>query len=202
MKYRLLVIALLLLPALSMAQRSRGNFKLAFTTSPTWGWMEFPANDPAYKANGSRAQSLYGIIGDFGFSENYFFSSGLTLTSIGSKVLYTTSTGQENISYSIQYVEVPLTIKLKSNEAKFRAYGQFGLDAGIKVANRHTFNVDIKTKANLFRLGLLTGGGAEWSLTKSMHLLTGVSYNKGFTRVFSSPDTKNSYVALNLGVFF
>lgn len=204
MKQRLLIFCLIALPMLALAQAPQNkNFHLAFTISPTFGWMEFPNGTAAYKNVKNKVQTSYGIIGDFGFSSNYFFSSGFTLTTVGSAVNVSLPQGSQVIDYKIQYMEIPLTLKLKSNEAPVRYYGQFGLDAGVKVSTKHTItSLDIPRNANLLRLGLVLGSGAEWHLTQNMHVLTGVSYNKGFTKVFSSPDTKNSFVVLNLGVFF
>ena len=103
---------------------------------------------------------------------------------------------------------MPLTLKLKSNEIQNRKfYGQFGLDANIKLGAKQAVegqsNVDISKTVNLFRLGLIIGGGAEWKVAENMSLLTGLSYNNGLTDVFDgSEKAKNSYVSINLGMFF
>ncbi|MDF3078118.1 MAG: PorT family protein [Sphingobacteriaceae bacterium] len=203
MKQRFFLFCLFSIPLFSFAQVPDGkNFRLAFTVSPTFGWMEFPTNAPGYENVKYKTQSSYGVIGDFGFAKNYFFSSGLTLTTVGS-TLDVTLNGNQKIDYKIQYIEIPLTLKLKSNEAPVRYYGQFGLDAGITTSTKHSITqLSIPNHANTLRMGLLIGGGTEWHLTQNMNVLTGVSYNKGFTKVFDSPETKNSFVTLNLGVFF
>ena len=47
------------------------------------------------------------------------------------------------------------------------------------------------------------GGGAEWNVGESMNILTGLSYSNGFSDVFDGERKgKNSYISLNLGVFF
>lgn len=214
MKQRILIFCLFFLPLLSFAQVPDGkNFRLAFTVSPTFGRMEIQNNSTApavlgytpntYTPVGYNTQTAYGVIADFGFAKNYFFGSGLTLTTVGSTVDVQTSQGNQRIDYKIQYMEIPLTLKLKSNEAPVRYYGQFGLDAGITTSTKHSITqLDIPQHANTLRMGLLVGAGTEWHLTQNMNVLTGVSYNKGLTKVFDSPETKNSFITLNLGVFF
>jgi hypothetical protein len=203
-----LLLSLFVIPLLSHAQRGRGNFRLGFTASPTLGWMQFEDENSGYKADGSRIGYSYGIMGDFGFSDNYFFGSGFTLTTMSAYVNRSVTfpqggTTEERIGYRIQYIEVPLTLKLKTgDESATRFYGQFGPDLGVKVSNKHDFTqLDVKEKANIIRLGLLIGAGAEWKLNRS-DILTGVSFNNPFTKVFSNPDAKNYIVTLNFGVFF
>src|SRR5690606_41375494 len=63
---------------------------------------------------------------------------------------------------SLQYVDIPLTIKLKSEENETgRFYGQFGFTAGFKVSGRQRLEGETKKtsipKDDLFRLGLQLG---------------------------------------------
>ncbi|MDB5012892.1 MAG: hypothetical protein JWQ25_1094 [Daejeonella sp.] len=183
------------------------KFQLGFTASPTFGWMSTSGSE-TIKSDGLRTGFTYGVLGDFGFSDNYYFSSGLVVTTVNANVKSIASPVQPNAVYKIQYLEVPLTLKLKSNEIQNRKfYGQFGLDANVKLGAKQEVegnkDVDISKNVNLFRLGLIIGGGAEWKVAQNMSILTGLSYNNGFTDVFDgSEKAKNSYVSLNLGVFF
>ncbi len=200
---RIIALILLFLPFLASAQRRRDNVQLGFTVSPTLGWMEFKSNDASYRSAGSKIGYSYGIIGDFGFAPNYFLGSGFLLTTISSNVAVNLPQGKEDVGYRIQYIEIPLTLKLKSDpENDFRFYGQFGPDLAVKVSGKHDFTtLPVRNDANLLRFGLLVGAGAEWEVGRS-RLLTGVSFNNGFTRAFDNPDSKNQLVTLNLGVFF
>ena len=220
------LLILLMLPFLAEAQLPKErNFKLGFTTSPNLAWMSFPSNsqlqvDTDVQGDGSRIGFSYGLLGDFGFSDNYYFSSAFTVTTINAKTkLMDALNPPPNVSlntYKLQYLEIPLTLKLKSMKRKdMRYFGQFGISTGFNIGAKldmestdsggNTINVknrDVKSGINTFRLGLIFGGGVEWKMNQNLNLLTGLSYNNGFTNVFGTYKSKNSYLALNTGIFF
>ncbi len=212
-KNNFLILTLLLLPFGMQAQSvPEKSFSLGFTASPNFGWMTFPSEQlPSTSPDGLRTGFSYGVLGDFAFSSNYYFSTALTVTSMNAN----TKTDAYTAVYKLQYVEIPLTLKLKSNENNNkRFYGQFGLSADVKISAKQDVqftdatlssikNADISDNINTFRLGLMFGGGAEWKIGQDLHLLTGFTYNNGLTDVLDTKDkAKNSYVSLNLGVFF
>lgn len=179
------------------------NIRLGLAINPNIGWFRY--NDDTYDG-GAKMGFSYGLIADLGFSKNYYFSTGLLINSIASSANF-----PENKEYDmrrLQYVDVPLTIKLKSEENDMgRFYGQFGFTTGFKVSGKQrlageTKKVDID-KEDLFRLGLQLGGGLEWKLNDNLALMTGLSFNNGFTRAINEAGKpKTSFVALNLGLFF
>lgn len=185
------------------------NFRLGLSINPNMGWYRY--NDDDYKS-GSKLGFSYGLIADLGFAKNYYFSTGLLINQIASKMTYSgDKTGGEFENRDLmrlQYVDVPLTVKLKSNENELgRFYGQFGFTAGFKVSGKEQLTGQTKKqsidKDDLFRLGLQLGGGMEWKLSDNLALLTGLSFNNGFTRAINNDGKpKTSFVALNLGLFF
>lgn len=179
------------------------NFQLGLAINPNIGWFRY--NDANYEGS-SKMGFSYGLVADLGFARNYYFSTGLLINSIDSKL-----TDSDNNKYDLmrlQYVDIPLTIKLKSAENELgRFYGQFGFTTGIKVSDKQRIEGETKKneipKADVFRLGLQIGGGAEWKLSDNLSVLTGLSFNNGFTRaVNNAGKPKTSFVALNLGLFF
>ena len=214
MKTRIFLLATFLAPLLAKAQYSEGNkAQLGFTTSPTFGWLTFPSGQtPQLEGDGMRTGFSYGVLADLPFSENYYFSTALAVSTLNAKA---TEPGLSTSVYKLQYLEVPLTLKLKSIEAQGRRfYGQFGLNTGINIGSKQDImytgsatpdekNLDIDDEVNIFRAGLLLGGGAEWKMGENMSLLTGLSYSNGFTDILEGEaKAKNSYIALNLGIFF
>src|SRR5690606_35109912 len=114
------------------------NFRLGLSINPNIGWYRY--NDDDYKS-GSKMGFSYGLIADLGFAKNYYFSTGLLINQIASKMTYSgDETGGEFENRDLmrlQYVDVPLTVKLKSNENELgRLYGQFGCTAGFKVSGK------------------------------------------------------------------
>lgn len=192
--------------------RSKGtqeekNFRLGLSINPNIGWFRY--NDDDIDGSGKLGFS-YGLIADLGFANNYYFSTGLLINSIAAKATYPME-GGSSIAYDLQrlqYVDIPLTIKLKSVENETgRYYGQFGFTAGFKVSGKQRLEGQTKKtsidKDDLFRLGLQIGGGKEWKISDNLDLMTGLSFNNGFTRAINnSGKPKTSYVALNLALFF
>ncbi len=180
------------------------NFRLGLSINPNIGWYRF--NDDDYKSS-SKIGFSYGLIADLGFAKNYYFSTGLLINQIAAKAEYPAPAENRDL-IRLQYVDVPLTVKLKSDENELgRFYGQFGFTAGLKVSGKEQLAGETKKqsidKDDLFRLGLQLGGGVEWKLNDNLALLTGLSFNNGFTRAINNDGKpKNSFVALNLGLFF
>ncbi|WP_374166531.1 porin family protein [Arcticibacter sp. MXS-1] len=217
MKKQLFILTVALLPLFSKAQSTVDNFQLGFTTSPNIAWFSVDDNRNGVSNDGVRTGFSYGVLADLGFARNYYFSTGFTLTSVNGK---TSRTEGGNTYYSdvykIRYIDVPLTLKLKSNPNQMgRFYGQFGLGMGVKTSAKGTSSSKLLGETpvetdnariddvNTFRLSLVAGAGAEWAVKDNLSILTGLTYNNGFTKVVSgNPGMKNSYLALTLGVFF
>ncbi|WP_207426811.1 porin family protein [Pedobacter sp. SYSU D00535] len=216
MKNRFCVLIISLLPLFAKAQEEAKTTQLGFTVSPNLGWLSTPGSNSNEGDRSPRVGISYGVIADLGFARNYFFGTGFTLTRINSRDDISAENVTNKRINSLQYIEVPLTLKLKSNEGQMaRFYGQFGLGTGIKVRATQDYeyrdtdgntasgnNVNISDDTNIFRLSLIAGAGAEWNIGRNLNIQTGVTFNNGFTNAFTNDDSKNSYVALNLGVFF
>lgn len=185
------------------------NMRLGLVINPNIGWLRYDNNQEA----SSKLGFSYGLLADLGFARNYYFSTGLLINSINSSVEPAFSSIDKNDpaipkyrDMALKYVEVPLTIKLKSTENEMgRFYGQFGFTAGLKVSAKQKLEKQEKDSmhgADLFRLGLQIGGGAEWKLGNDMAVLTGLTFNNGFTRAVKDGAPRTSFVALNLGLLF
>jgi hypothetical protein len=206
MKYKILLAAVIF-PFLAKSQTEEKDLQLGFTLSPTLSWLTNGGD--ALVSEGSKAGFSYGILADFGFAKNYYFSTAFTLTSLNSEAK---RTDKSIDNFHLQYIEVPLTLKLKSNPSGIgRFYGQFGLGTGIKVSAKKDIttasgatskDVSLSSDTNIFRLGLIAGAGAEWSIGKNLSGLTGVTFNNGFTKTFSDVDSRNPFITLQLGIFF
>lgn len=205
--------------AQQMAGRDYG-FRLGLTAHPTFGFIKAEGG----KGNGVSLGFAYGLIGDFNFAENYSFSTGLTITTINGKSTeinpdkYFMIGGVNpatpfDIKYKMQYVEVPLTIKLKTSEMNgMRWFGQFGLSNDFRISARQDVknagkvisdDVNSSDWTRFYRAGLIIGGGGEFSIDRHTSIMAGLTLNNGFTNITdNSYSVKNHFVALNLGVFF
>ena len=163
--------------------------------------------------SGAKLNYLDNTISDTsGFHPVYFhYSSGqssgiVSVDDVNTALLDTTSTTfSEYSSFKLidrtiraQYVNIPLFIKMKTNEIGYLTYfGQFGLNTSIKTKARSTDNVDlisatnltpsdlddldIEKEVNLFKLAGSIGGGFEYNLSESTSLSVGVIFDYGFT---------------------
>ena len=208
MRHILIGAWIFLIPFFGHSQEMEKNFKLGFTLSPNLSWSTDDGN--RLVSDGSRAGFSYGVIADIGFAKNYYFSTAFTVTSLQSKAVRTNVSTDE---YKLQYIEIPFTLKLKSNPSdQGRFYGQFGLGTGINISakkdavtfgtNETLEGVSISSEVNSVRLGLIMGGGAEWNVGRNLTALTGVTFNNGFTKTFKDFDSRNPFVTLNLALFF
>lgn len=222
MKKTTIAVLFILFAINSYAQRFAGGygFRLGLTAHPNFGFMKAEEG----KGDGVSLGFSYGLIGDFNFAENYSFSTGITITTINGKVTELVPNlassmypqpmiGQEN-KYMMQYIELPLTIKLKTVAIEGRRwYGQFGLSNGFRIGARmdvgpapgyyEADHINATDVTNFYRAGLIIGGGGEFDLSGKTSLLLGLTYNNGFTNISSSDkNIKNHYVGINLGVFF
>ncbi|MFP5080616.1 porin family protein [Pedobacter sp. JCM 36344] len=195
------------------------GFRLGLTAHPTIGWLKPDIG----KSNGVSLGFSYGLIGDFNFTQNYSFATGLTITTVNGKSteIVTSNSGsaipsqaEYELKYKIQYVEVPLTLKLKTvkiNEVRY--FGQFGLSNGILIGAKQDADmtggasrrdINIKDDIKFYRAGLIIGAGAEFEISENTSITTGLTFNNGFTDITSSKSSivRNHYVSINFGFFF
>ncbi|OGX87561.1 porin family protein [Hymenobacter glacialis] len=190
------------------------------------------SSEQAFSGDGSKLSFGGGLVVDYFFGENYAFSTGLLLTGKGGSISYTDARGgvAGNTPFpvkqkiSMQYLEVPLTAKLFTNEvaADTRLYFQVGGSLNVPIGTRidgskfYTDQITGKeTKAGdhttFYDADALLGFGAEYQLGQSTKVFGGVSYHRGLaniddyfgdTRSFKDVTIKNSSVNLDLGIKF
>ncbi|HEY0177714.1 MAG TPA: porin family protein [Pedobacter sp.] len=168
---------LLILTGSAFAQNSMERdygFRLGLAAYPTIGWVKPETG----KSNGVNLGFAYGLLADFDFARNYSFSTGLTITTINGKSTeinprpYAAANADPtayDLKYKLQYIEVPLTLKLKTDKiGYFRWYGQFGLSNDFNTGAKQDVQLDgkniaddlhIKRDINFYRAGLIIGGG-------------------------------------------
>jgi len=228
MKKQLLLFTLLTVFSTATMAQVRFGLKL----SPNISWIKPDSRD--LESSGNYFGYTFGLMADLivGEKENYAFSTGLFLNNTGGTYTFpftyddngTTKTDQLESKLKLRYVEVPLTMKLKTNEVGYITYyGQIGIGTAFNIrakadtetiddsGNRSTEeDVDIGENTNLFKASLIVGGGIEFNITGDTYLMAGITYNGGFTNTFDGvkdDDGKDvtvltNYVELSLGVFF
>jgi len=182
---------------------SSKKVNLGITLAPSMSWLRYGNQED--RENQAKMGYAYGLLADFGLSENYYFSTGFLVNTL--KAQTKADMAPNSLTYQLQYVEIPFGLKLQSTQRYYRSYyGQFGFSAGFKINAQQyepeSEKVSLGNNANALRLGLQIGGGINWQLDHKLTMMTGLSLNNGFTQVMKEGKPKNSYVAFNFAIFF
>ena len=220
---KLVLLSLIIIIAIkALAQStSGGTQKLHFglKAAPSLAWLR--TDSKIIKSDGTKFGFNYGLITEFNFAANYAFATGIDVAYRGGKFISTTDSSKTNLNLNLQYVELPLTMKFKTNEIGYLTYYlQIGLAPGINIrakadssqtiqyssmtaSSSSSDNNDIKNVVNNFNLSMIIGGGIEYSLTGNTVLLAGITFNNGFLDVLDNKEKTNSnYLALTIGILF
>jgi hypothetical protein len=199
------------------------HIRLSFAGDPSVNWMR------TSNSNTENGKSILGY--DFGLNadcylsedERYSFSTGLQISNTGGEISYKSSSAfpfsgetlstVSKVKYQIRYVEMPLAIKLKTdqfNRAKY--WGLFGLSAMVNIGSKGTSNdgtlkkANINDEVNLFNLGMNVGIGFDYDLGGSNAVSAGLIFQNGLMDVttdntFSDKTIINS-LKLKIGLIF
>ncbi len=201
--------ALLLAPALLTAQDDVG-VRFGLKLSPNTAWVR--PDTRGLKSDGNTVGYTFGLMADFpvGASGNYYFSTGLNLNRIGGTYVldykYVEGPNEPErtrplaTDVRLTYLEVPLTIKMMTNEIGYmRYFGQVGVGAAFNIRAKgditqpvlHADGVylsefktvedeDLQSRTNFFKASLIVGAGLEYNFSGNTSLMAGVQYNGGF----------------------
>ncbi|GAB3637788.1 hypothetical protein GCM10027422_33780 [Hymenobacter arcticus] len=224
---------LLTVAALAVAPAAFAQVEIGLKVSPSITYLRTDSpSATSFQSESSKFSFGGGIFMDYFFGENYAFNTGLFLTGKGGTISYlerplssSTSGTRIDQKIAIQYLEIPATIKLFTNEIApaTRVYFQVGGSVAFPVSTRingdkfytDSYNGFAQTDASkhVFAVdaNLIGGLGVEYQLGKSTKVLTGISYHHGLidldryfekNRGFSDVNIKNSVFALDLGLKF
>jgi hypothetical protein len=204
-------------------QSSAQDFKMGLSISPNTAWMV--STDYVHEADGAKVNFGFEFMADVLFTENYALGLGVNVFNTGGDVEYYSSEDPEvkvERTYSLQYVELPLTFKMRTNEIGYTTvFGRFGLGIGMNIkaeadealdsAGREPINAD--EDINLFRASMIVGGGIERTISGTTALVVGLNYNTSFTNTYKDVELINlgnksnmrghdSFISLSLGILF
>jgi hypothetical protein len=235
MKKVLPILALLVLAAPALLAQDAVTTRFGIKASPNLSWTRSDTKN--LSSDGNRLGYSLGLMAEFplGPTGNYRFATGLHYTGIGGSSTYgygrdlapDTAVVRRDM-YKLRYLELPLTIKMMTNEIGYmRYYGQLGVSAGVNIRARQDFetittrngvvttvqdtDIDIADDTKLFRAGLVIGGGMEYNFSGQTSLLVGITYNSSIGNFLdldklpgglADPKLLADYLELTLGIFF
>ena len=196
---------LTLLIVFSLSSWAQMRMQLAFTASPSINWM----STSSHEVNSQKPILGYdfGINGDLFFSENenYSLVTGLQIINTGGIIGYhasqsfpfsgVTLPASTEIKYRLRYLEIPMSIKLKTNQFhRLYYWGIFGLSAMVNIgangdSSDGTFKKDnIHDEVNMFNLAMNVGAGFDFDLGANNSVSAGLIFQNGLTDI-----TTNNY---------
>lgn len=194
------ITLLTILLVLSISSWAQTHMRLSFTASPSINWMH-TTSDHVTEQKAVLGYD-FGIMSDVFFSvnENYSLSTGLLVVNTGGKTSYRadqpfTFAGETlpqtvDIRYRLRYLEVPLSLKLRTNEFhRVYYWGLFGVSPMINIgangdSSEGSLNKDsIHDEVNLFNMAMNVGLGFDFDLGASNAVSAGLIYQNGLADV-------------------
>lgn len=242
MKKIFFIASFCLASLLSVAQN---DIRFGFELSPAVSWLT--TDNSKINSNGSNLGLKLGMIGEYFFRENYSIVSGIGFHfNAGGRLFYeeTIDTvsiwadadipgdniyeGGADFKYSLQYVEIPMGLKLRTREFGYLRYyvepritlgfntqGKGNILSDAAIDSEEDFN--IQSSVNLINLSWGIGAGTEYILSENTAIMAGISFQTGFTDLTKDKNTlivvnkkeseedskgKLSSIILRLGIMF
>lgn len=226
----LYLIIIVLLIGFSLQKANAQDFRLGFKANPLFSTLK-PSTDFNNSA-GTKVGFSYGLLFNYFLKEHYAVESEFGISTMGGIVEYSKSDTTITSNIKMNYVEIPLAIKLLTDEinGKMKVFGKFGFNLSIATKNSATVTYkkngveynkdDLKDAGKYiqpFNLSLVIGGGVEYKVAKNLDLVLGLTYTNGFLNTMKSPsiyrlntsnpsikafDADLNYFALNIGLLF
>jgi len=224
MKTRLFFLFLILLSGIS-ANAQFKKYAFGLKAAPQISWIK--PNADKYEGNGAKLGFSWGFVSEFNFTENHCFATGFNVVFNGGKLKFpyatATDTGTMNREYRIKSIEIPLTLKMRTNAiGNMKFYGQIGFGTSFRFGAKNTDefvhgNTTVKTdkknydNTSFLRESLIIGLGTEYSTKAGTILSAGLAFNNGFSDILTGKNTVISstkekgtlnFVELNVAVLF
>lgn len=206
---KIIAIAAILCATLPSLLAQVENVRIGFQLSPGFSWMSTDNN--RINRSGTNLGIKLGMLSEFYFRENYAFSTGIGFHfNSGGTLLYENSgsywtrsdLGPDldtlpagvKLKYNLQFVEIPLLIKMRTREFGYlRYFLEPGLFLGLRSQARGTVQgagvgeeaekINIKREVNALNLSWGINGGFEYSISETTALIAGLGFQVGFVDI-------------------
>lgn len=222
MKKNLFILAFCLLSA--SATSSYAQFTLGFKVGLgiASNRVDSKTNGLDFASDGSSARIIIGGIADIQFAEKYAFSTGILYTTKQAKFAVKPSIGVGPSlaeSWGLQYIQIPLTVKLFTSEVfpNAKVYIQAGPQIEILVGKKNKESdfkaLTTETLMNSFNpidVSVTASAGIEYSIGENI-LFGGLNFQTGFINTINKTNTpsgggkidftsKNTLFSLEVGI--
>ncbi|MFQ5447123.1 MAG: outer membrane beta-barrel protein [Saprospiraceae bacterium] len=230
---KIVAIAAFFLLAQDFISAQTNDLRLGFQVSPVFSSMGSTSNK--INSNGTNLGLKLGMRAEMFFRENYAFITGIGFAFNSGGTLHYDNGGQiwtrselpggvdptflpgVDLKYSLQYVEIPLGLKFRTNEMGYLRYWAevpvitlgFKSQArgAIQQAAVNEDKIDIKNEVTSLSLSWGIAGGVEYNVSSGTSLVGGIGFQRLFTDVTKNVDDDKSKAYINsiilrLGVLF
>ncbi len=167
---------------------------------------------------GSRTVFSLGLIGDYNIADTYIFNSGIIW--IPKKIRFTVAPGDDGGSYpnaqeeyNLQYLQIPITLKLYTNEIlpDLAIFFQLGMASEFKVFEEPDREEYVLIdRFRFFDTSVILGGGVEYRAGINTILFVDVNYQRGLVSAIKSTGVpvegdftiRNSMLMFEFGIKF
>jgi len=187
-------IIIFLTPIITTAQQ---KISFGVHADPVIGW--FGSDIKETKNDGARPGFNFGLTFNKYFSQNYSFSTGISLLNAGGRLVNSDTVIMEftnfkstvlpdkPVIYKIQYLAVPIGLKLQTNQIGYLTFfTDLGLDPKVVVGGKADIN-SLKisgekaiNELRIFNLSYHITAGIEYSLGGTTALVTGLGFENNF----------------------
>ncbi|MBM3435142.1 MAG: PorT family protein [Bacteroidetes bacterium] len=227
MKVRSIVFVLLVFSGFQLFAQVK-PFRFGFKVAPVLSWISPDAEN--YEYDGVAAGFSWGFMADITLADNYFIKTGFSYDYLNGKLKFpfqksSDTLGTMNRKYKLRYLEVPLTIKLRTHKfGKTVYFGEVGLGTAFKMKAKsndaflqenHSESVhwesDISSETAFIKESLIAGIGLEYYLDESTSLLFELAFSNSLSDILTGENTRfidvqqNGFLycfQLNVGVIF
>lgn len=199
MKRVKILILLVAIPLLASAQ-SDGDIRFGLHFDPVISW--FKADISQIDNDGARPGFNIGLSFQRYFSDNYAFSSGINIISAGGRIASSDTVVMDfanfnstvlpgnTVVYKIQYLSIPLGLKLQTNQIGYLTYfTDVGIDPKFVIGSKVDIpSVNVKgekasPEVKSINAGWHIAAGVEYSLGGQTAVVLGLNFENNFTDI-------------------
>ena len=202
----------LLLCLMCLIYQAQAQTQIGFKVSPLLSVNRVASDDVNISAtsDGVGFRASFGPIVDFFLMENYYFSTGLLYTPKRAGVTIREGGAEQSEDYKLQYLQLPATLKMFTNELALdtRLYFQVGGIPEVKIDEKETSGDTFVRKFRAFDFSVMAGFGVEYRLGVSSTAFAGITYSRGLinsaSKKFDNHDfkLKHDLISLDFGMKF
>lgn len=240
-----IVLAAFFLLTLSGLRAQSSELRFGMELSPSFSWLT--TDDNKINRSGSNLGLKLRMLAEYNFQENYAFSTGIGFHFNAGGQLQHDNGGSYwvnsdlgpsldtlpagvNLRYNLQYVEIPIGLKMRTREFGYlRYYLHPALTLGFNSQAKGTIEgrgvgndaEEIKISRDVVGINLAwgIGAGVEYALSENTSLVGGLAFQLGFTDMNKddgtffdesrngearkeNSKTKNNALTITLGILF